>query len=86
MKKPISRFALALWIVALVLVFADGFETWSIYDNLKSVSHQVGESRLVIQSVVQTLGGFLFQIAMVFGIGALIEVVDRIRWSLQRQS
>jgi hypothetical protein len=85
MKKPINRFALALWVVALALVFADAFETWSIYENLKSVSHEARESYLVIQSIVRTIGGFLFEIAMVFGIGALIEVADHIRWDLKNR-
>jgi hypothetical protein len=86
MKKPINKFALAIWAAAFALALMDVFQTWSIYNNLSAVSREVSESPLVLQSVVQAATGFLFQIGMLAGIGALIEVADRIRWRLDNSN
>lgn len=86
MKKPVSMFALTLWICACVLALLYAFETWSIYENLRIVSQQASETRYVVQSIVRTISEFIFQIAMLVGIGALIEVVDRVRWDSKNRS
>jgi len=86
MRKPINKFALVIWVIALALALMDVFQTWNIYNNLSAVSREVLERPFVVQSVVQAVTGFLFQIGMLAGIGALIEVADRIRWRLDNSN
>ena len=81
MKKPISKYALAVWLVTLVVFATNAFESWSIYQNLHRGNLIVGsDSIFVVQTAVREFGGLVTQVAILFAFGALIEVVDRMRW------
>ncbi len=80
MKKPVNKFALFVWIVAGVTAFADITQIWSLSASLAHVSQQDGGSFLFSSTAMRLLVVALVQVAMLAGLGAVIELLDHIRW------
>jgi hypothetical protein len=85
MKKPVNKFAVFLWIVAGITAFADLVEIWTLSASFAHVSHD-GASYLFSATAARLLTGMLVQVAELAGIGAVIELIDHIRWDAKHRS
>lgn len=72
MKKPICKWAIVLWIAA------GAFAVIQAFNFVPSVSIGALSPFELIGSIV--LHSF-FQVGLLAGMGALIELVDQIRWN-----
>ena len=82
MRKPVNRFAVALWIVAAlvaVLNFTD------VLDTLKNLSNDAQEPSAVVVSLASVLSGMLVPVAQLVAFGAIIEILDQIRWDARNR-
>jgi len=84
MKKPVNRFAATMWIVAVAVVALDIISVYSTFESLRAAS----QSSTTYYYVVMRLNGLVVTVApvaMLVGLGALIEIADQIRWSMRPQ-
>jgi heme/copper-type cytochrome/quinol oxidase subunit 1 len=83
MKKPLNRFALALWALAVLVLFAMTGEYFSIF----SAAHELAQRDTIY--VVGHFGKFLVRgavaAAQLASFGVIIELVDQIRWNAQQK-
>ena len=79
MKKPLSRFALALWALAVA------FAVFDISQLIVSpiYSRESGAAYLLIGGISTALEVAIWHFATLFGLGALVEIADRILWHLR---
>lgn len=86
MKKPINKFAVALWVMAIAFAV---YDLWSLFAavNMASELHSRygdtiyvvgGTISKIVLSLVSGCGQFV-------ALGILIEMVDQIRWTLARR-
>lgn len=90
MKKPVNKFAVALWIVA-VIVFAGGVNSLlAMHEMARDMSRIAARdggtlSEVLGGSWMMTIGSLL-PAAQLAAFGVLIELVDQIRWTLLHKS
>ena len=82
MRKPVNKFAVALWIVA-ALVAALNFT--DVLDTLKNLANAAGDPVAVVVSLASVLSGMLVPVAQLAAFGALIEILDQIRWDARNR-
>lgn len=82
MKKPLNKIALALWIIAALFVLV---QAWSLVEMFRT-SAEIGKDQyfLVLGSVSRLVQSAVIFPAVLTGMGALIELVDQIRWAFVR--
>lgn len=86
MKKPITRYALAIWIAASVLAVANSYEAWgSIESNYHARIIPIDRILSFVLVNVYAFGGVIWQVASLFALGALIGVVDQNRWDARNR-
>lgn len=89
MRKPISKIAIALWVVAAVALVAYAYsEVESIRGEiaLNTARYHITSEPYAITPWamdVGSIGGIAIQVAMLVGLGWLIELVDRILWHVK---
>jgi hypothetical protein len=82
MKKPVNKVALALWILAVLFVAG---ELWSLDGMFQSAAKfQQDQIYLIGGSVERVVQSIVATTAMLTALGALIELVDQIRWTIVR--
>jgi hypothetical protein len=83
MKKPLNKFALLLWAIAIV---GAAFNIWSLHILFHTAGGLLPAARLTILSgsVWRTVNAVLVQSAILVSLGMLIEMVDQIRWQILR--
>jgi hypothetical protein len=83
MTKPINIFAAAFWIIAAAFVPADIWAYWqaTLYDpymgRIPLHTNVVEVLRHLVESVLSISGTFV-------AFGAMIELLDQIRWNTRR--
>ena len=85
MKKPINKFAVTMWIFAGVVAILNTFEVWSIVENMRLVAREAGQAYLVTGTILRSIGAVIAPVVLLIGLGALIELVDQIRWDARPQ-
>ncbi len=81
MKKPLNKFALALWMVAAAFAVADFFWLYSTAQQLKALAPRDIDP-LPPQQILMTVQSVLTVGGLLASMGVLIELVDQIRWHL----
>ena len=86
MKKPVNKFAVALWVLAVLVLGSFIYSYFSVMRTLE----QFGQPGVRLYSLGGDLLSFvhsgLLPAMMLAAFGYLIELVDQIRWNaLQRQ-
>jgi hypothetical protein len=86
MKKPLNKFALALWVLAVLVILGEFASFASMREGLHDLPKQGGENFFVA-------GAFwtMFRAGVLSGVqmatyGVLIELVDQIRWNALHRS
>jgi hypothetical protein len=79
MKKPVNRFAVALWVLAVLVLVAMTGEYFSIFS---------ATSELAQRDTVYVVGHFwkfflrgVVSAARLASLGVIIELIDQIRWN-----
>ncbi len=80
MKKPLSNFAFALWLIAAIFAVADVWAFWkaSLYDPYE------GHIRLhtnYLEMIRQMVESVLYVSGTLSALGMVIEILDQIRWN-----
>lgn len=84
MKKPINKFAVALWVLAVLVLLAEAGQYGSIIEAMKKFAGQES-TQLVEGSLWRFLVSGVLSAAQLAAFGIVIELVDQIRWNaLQR--
>jgi hypothetical protein len=81
-KKPLSRFALVLW--GLAVAFAIFDLTVLIVSPI--YSRESGAAYLLIGGISTALEAAIWHSATLFGLGALVEMADRILWHIRKSN
>jgi hypothetical protein len=80
MRKTLNTFSLALWIVAAIYVVA---EAWALYDITQLRAHAgIAPSPPAIWDGFRAI---VMDSVILVSFGVLIELVDRIRWHIERR-
>jgi len=83
MKKPLNKFALLLWAIAVVMA---AYNMWSIYNLFQTVSELPpgAHANIMFGSAWRTVSAVLVQSSVLISLGVLIEMVDQIRGHVTR--
>jgi len=94
MKKPVSKFALALWVLAAMYT-ALQIGLWFYFRHMDRElielqaalvrSGQPAERLPDFSRFLSTPPNFVLEIAILASLGMLIEIGDKIRWLLERR-
>ena len=85
MKKPINKFAVAMWVTAGIVACLNAIEVWAIAESMRDVARQAAETYVVVQGVLRAASAIVAPTILLIGLGALIELVDQIRWNMRPQ-
>jgi len=80
MMKPINKFSVALWIIAALVGVLGLAQSWTLYRDFESATRGVGQTTDIAGPLLRYMAGTIAQIAMLVGTGAVIEILDQIRW------
>ncbi|HEY1615190.1 MAG TPA: hypothetical protein VGF97_16015 [Rhizomicrobium sp.] len=94
MKKPVSKFALVLWLLAAIYA-AFQIGLWFYFRHMDRElidlqaalirSGRPGEQLPDFSRFLSTPPNFVLEIAVLASLGMLIETGDKIRWLLERR-
>jgi hypothetical protein len=96
MKKPLNKFALALWVLAAIYA---AFQVWLWFyfarmdreiialdmDLLHLHQKELGGQLPHLSQFLSTPPNLVLEIAVLASLGMLIEIGDKIRWLLERR-
>lgn len=86
MKKPINKFAVALWVIAAAFAV---YNLWSLYTavNMASALHtKFGDTiYLAGEGFTRVALSLILGCSQLVALGILIEMVDQIRWKLEQR-
>ena len=85
MKKPINKFAVVLWVAAVVVAVLNAFQLEEIQSITQQSAGIAGFNHLPMQFILRSLSGIIMPAVTLAGLGALIEIVDQIRWNTRPQ-
>ncbi len=83
--KPINRVAVAFWVIAVIFLFADVPMMLAIREWGREVSHSQGAPMgnfVTFSNAWYETRSALLGAGQLAGIGTIIELLDRIRWTL----
>ncbi len=83
MKKPVNKFALALWLLAVLYLTG---EAWGWYYMAHMDAQMAGLARVErFPVLLDAPAGLAMNAAILASLGVLIEIGDKIRWLLERR-
>jgi hypothetical protein len=86
MKKPINKFAVALWLFAALVVAGEAAQYLNALEYAKTLASHGDRIYMVESAPTKAIFMSLLGPAQLAAFGYLIELVDQIRWNaLQRQ-
>jgi len=80
MKKPINKFAVMMWAAAALVAIVNGAQVYEVLAGLNYSYARGGTVFLVTHSFLAAITGTIAPVALLTGFGALIEIMDKIRW------
>jgi hypothetical protein len=85
MKKPVNKVAFVLWIAAALFALE---EAWTLYGTYETAARMRASDQIYLSpdGIWAIIRSVFLSIAMLTGIGVLIELVDQIRWVVGRAS
>jgi hypothetical protein len=85
-KKPINKVALALGVLAVVYALLCIPEVIAILSQPAAVKSSLMAEMLnsyILRNLLRTAGSTIYGSGVLMGLGALVELADRIRWNAQ---
>jgi len=79
-KKPINKFAVVLWVLAVVIFGVEVEQVFSIISTMREAQGAMG-GNAVDYAILRSLGAFVATPLQVAALGVIIEFVDQIRWN-----
>ena len=86
MKKPINKFAVALWVLAVVVIAAEAMQFVTAVESAKQLAAQDDHLYLVAGATEKILLAGLLAAAQLSAFGVIIELIDQIRWNALQRS
>jgi hypothetical protein len=84
MKKPVNRFAVGFWVLAVLVFLADAGQYISMIETMKKFAGQ-DNTYLVQGGLWRFLLSGILSTGQFAAFGVIIELIDQIRWNaLQR--
>jgi len=81
MKKPINKFAVALWVLAIVVFIVQFASFFSVTQTLRHLGPQGGSTLIVEGGFSKIALSGLMAAAQLSALGVIIELIDQIRWN-----
>lgn len=81
MKKPINKFAVALWVVAVIVLIGGVGALASMQAMLRTTMQQGDTIYEVAGSSWRIIAGSLLPAVQLAAFGVIIELIDQIRWN-----
>jgi hypothetical protein len=81
MKKPINKFAVALWVVAVIVLIGGVGSLVSMQAMLRTTMQQGDTIYEVVGSSWRIIAGSLLPAVQLAAFGVIIELIDQIRWN-----
>jgi hypothetical protein len=81
MKKSVNRFTVLLWGISGFYVIAMLFTTCFTISEIFTSPKTLGDHE-IIRTMFAIMPGAIYQIGMLIAFGYIIELLDKIRWSL----
>jgi hypothetical protein len=81
MKKPINKFAVGLWVVAVIVLIGGVGSLETMREALRYTEAQGGTIFEVAGSSWRIIVGSLLPAAQLAAFGVIIELIDQIRWN-----
>ena len=85
MKKPINKFAVALWIVAVLVFVAVSTQFLTMYQSAREMAGRGETIYIVAHNVWGTLISGIGAPVQLAALGIIIELIDQIRWNALQQ-
>jgi hypothetical protein len=86
MRKPINKFAVALWVLAVIVFGSFVYSYFSVMQTLEQFAQPGVRFYSLGGDLLSFVHSGLLPAMMLAAFGYLIELVDQIRWdALQRQ-
>jgi hypothetical protein len=85
-KKPVNKFAIFLWVLALIVFVGDVTSLVQMPHFVDEATGGSGTWKLTFNEVWLFVGKGLISSAIIAAFGYLIELVDQIRWNAQHPS
>ncbi|HWU26678.1 MAG TPA: hypothetical protein VN154_09780 [Rhizomicrobium sp.] len=83
MKKPINKFAVVLWVVALFALLSGVVQYATLLETARWL-HEGGDRVYAFEgSALRLISISVSAAAQLAGVGVMIELFDQIRWSVR---
>lgn len=83
MAKPVNRVTFIIWVIAVMVPFVNLIQVFVTFATLKFAPDL---TVLITRGFFLVVTGSLEPIGMLVGIGALVEIADKILWHLEQHS
>ena len=83
MKKPLNKFAVALWILAALYLIGQAW-AWYYFAHMDAQLAELGKPPR-LPTFLDTQPNMVLTAAILASLGMLIEIGDKIRWLLERR-
>lgn len=89
MKKPRNKFAIVLWVSAVAVLVLNLTGIYEAYFGMRETfgheGNNPGTIYFIYHNLIGAFGSTILGPAALMGIGALIELIDQIRWDRKPQ-
>lgn len=85
MKKPVNKFALFLWVLAVLVLAAQAAQYFTMMTSAREMAMHGDHIDLVGGAIEKLVLTGLLAAAQLASFGVLIELVDQIRWNALRR-
>jgi hypothetical protein len=86
MKKPVNKFAVALWVLAVLVLVCEVASFALMEQNLTPVWREASETFTVVGTLWNIMRGAVSTVAQLAAFGVIIELIDQIRWNALRRT
>jgi len=81
MKKPIHKFALALWVLAAIYAVSELVAVYQAFSLANGLGARSGNATYLVAGAIWNIARVtVLACSQIIGLGLLIEMVDQIRW------
>jgi hypothetical protein len=83
MKKPLNKISILLWVAAVLVATINIAQIYFSVEGLQALYREASETHLAVRTFLAALDGTITPVAILIGLGALIEIADQIRSNSQ---
>jgi hypothetical protein len=86
MRKPTNRFAILMWVAAAAVAVINIAQIYAAVSEMAEMQARGGGTTfLVMRGFLAAITGTIAPVVMLIGFGALLEILDQIRWDARER-